>query len=147
MQFLKIGIKKHRFGKIWVISHVWSRIGFFPNKHSLVYLKAFTATSPITVLLLQQQAFRAISYFEYQIISKPWACKPPLLMSWPALDKGNLLQQSSASTRESENCWPRLWLPWIRCGNSGYSQLCFCDTANSFDQRLPSHSQCSIWIS
>ena len=31
-------------------------------------------------------------------------------MSWPALDKGNLLQPSSASTRESENSWPGLWL-------------------------------------
>ena len=32
-------------------------------------------------------------------------------MSWPALDKGNLLQPSSASTRESENSWPKLWPP------------------------------------
>ena len=29
--------------------------------------------------LLQRQAFRAVSYSEYQIISKPWAWKPPLL--------------------------------------------------------------------
>ena len=29
--------------------------------------------------LLQRQAFMAISYLEYQIISKPWARKPPLL--------------------------------------------------------------------
>ena len=31
-------------------------------------------------------------------------------MSWPALDKGNLLQPSSASTRERGNSWPGLWL-------------------------------------
>ena len=31
-------------------------------------------------------------------------------MSWPALDKENLLQPSLASTRESENSWPGLWL-------------------------------------
>ena len=34
-------------------------------------------------------------------------------MSWPALDKGNLFQPSSASTRESEKSWPGLWLPWL----------------------------------
>ena len=31
-------------------------------------------------------------------------------MSWPALDKGTLLQPSAASTRESENSCSRLWL-------------------------------------
>ena len=35
-------------------------------------------------------------------------------MSWPALDKGNLLKPSSASTRESENSWPGLWLLCLR---------------------------------
>ena len=65
-------------------------------------------------------------------------------MSWPALVKGNLLQPSSASTRESENCWPGLWLPWIICCNSGYSQLCFCDAAHSFDQRSPSGAQWTV---
>ena len=34
-------------------------------------------------------------------------------ISWPALDKRNLLQPSSASTRESENSWPGLWLPCL----------------------------------
>ena len=31
-------------------------------------------------------------------------------MIWLALDKENLLQPSSASTRECENSWPELWL-------------------------------------
>ena len=34
-------------------------------------------------------------------------------LSWPALDKGKVLNQSSASTRESENSWPRLWPPYF----------------------------------
>ena len=32
------------------------------------------------------------------------------LMSWPASDKGNMIQPSSASTKESENIWLGLWL-------------------------------------
>ena len=34
-------------------------------------------------------------------------------MSKPALDKGNLLQPSLASTKESENMWQGLWLPCL----------------------------------
>ena len=45
----------------------------------------------------------------------PWHGSYSCWMSWPALDEGNLLQPSSASTMESENCWPGLWLPWIIC--------------------------------
>ena len=64
-------------------------------------------------------------------------------MCWQNLDQGSLLQPSSASTRESENCWPGLWLPWVICCNSGNFQLCFCYAAHSFDQRPPSGSQCA----
>ena len=52
-------------------------------------------------------------------------------MSWQNLDKGNLLQPSSAYTRESENCWPGLWLPWIMYQN--VLPAVFCDAAHYFD--------------
>ena len=47
--------------------------------------------------------------------SHPWR------IFWQSLDKENLLKPFSASTRESENCWPGLCLPWIICYNSRYS--------------------------
>ena len=81
-------------------------------------------------------------YSENQIISKPWTWNPLLLDVLPNLDQGNLLQPSSASTRESENCLPGLSFPWIICCNSLSSQLCFCDAAQYFDQRPPSGTQC-----
>ena len=34
-------------------------------------------------------------------------------MSWPALDKENLLQPFLASTRESKNSWPGRWFPCL----------------------------------
>ena len=94
--------------------------------------------------LLQWQAFREVSYSEYQIISKPWAWKPPCWMCWQNIDKGNLLQPSSASTRESENCWPGLWLPLIICCIFRYPKVCYHDAAHSLDQRPPSGSQCRV---
>ena len=56
---------------------------------------------------------------------------------WPALDRGNLLQPSSASSSESENCCPELWLLWIMCWNSGHSWVCFCDEAHPFWPKAP----------
>ena len=60
--------------------------------------------SKLSVILIEQAAWR-LSHWKV-------ARKPPLhcWMSWPALNKGNLLQPSSASTRESENSWQGLWL-------------------------------------
>ena len=64
-------------------------------------------------------------------------------LAGPAVDDGSL-PSTSASTSESENCGPGLWLPWIMCWNSGHSQLYFCDTTHLFDQR-PSPGSHIFW--
>ena len=51
-----------------------------------------------------------------------------------------------ASTRESKNCWPGLWLSKVMCWNSLYFQLCFQDSAHPFDKRPPSGSQWVLFI-
>ena len=85
--------------------------------------------SSITVLLSVQKIYCGCSnrhlwqFFTliFRSSQRPGHGSHPCWMSWKNLDKDNLLQPSSASTRESENCWPGLWLPWIICCNSGYS--------------------------
>ena len=53
-------------------------------------------------------------------------------MSWPLLDKGNLLQPSSVSTRESENSWTGLWF--------------HASSGGSFEWQLkPWDSQLTVW--
>ena len=106
----------------------------------------------ITVLLSGKRICRCCSN---RHLGHPHACNirssqspghrsNPSCMSLKKLEKGNLLQPSPVSTRESENCWPGLGLPWIICCNCEYSQLWFCDAAHSSDQRPPSGSQCTV---
>ena len=87
--------------------------------------------------LLQQKAFRAVFYSEFQIISSwPSALTPPLLDELTSFG-----QRESASAILGLYCWSGLWLCW----NSGHSQLCLCDAPHSFDKRPTSGSQCVIW--
>ena len=80
---------------------------------------------------LQKQAFRAVSYLEYHIISKPWAWKPPLL---DELTRFGQRQSAPAIPSLYQGKWKLL----ARAVTSMDHMLKFWDTTHSFDQRPPS---------
>ena len=106
------------------------------KKHKLIYLDVsleFTTGQHLVTMYLYWK------FFSLSKLHGDWAIQKVrgshhCWMSWPALDKGNLLQQSSASTKERENSWPGLWLPCL------LRRLTWVAAEN---MRLSTHSACT----
>ena len=93
---VKIFVKKFSFWGGWGSWPIWKS----------KYLEYFVDPS------LNCKLFSLSKLHSYWAIKK-WYGSHHCWMSRPALDEGNLHKPSLASTRESENSWPGLWLPCL----------------------------------